>query len=283
MELPSASTVTFFFTDIAGATRILETIGDHRYHQLRSMYRQIVKNSVQERNGRIMDSSGDEVFVSFVSAVDAVEAAVQTQLALIGQPWPEGLDLQVRVGLHTGEARLTEDGYVGRDLHRAVRIASAAHGGQILASQITRNLTEDLLPKGVTFQSLGEYRLKDVVRPMRLFQVNAPGLPSVFPTPRQPGVGTLSDRAMVTIMFTDIVGSTKIHADLGDRQWRELIWRHTMRKSGSNFRGSVASRSILPVTDSLPCLTLRLRRSDAQGTSSEAFRNCSFPSAWGFT
>jgi len=178
-SLPTG-TVTFLFTDIEGSTRLLREFGD-RYAQVLTEHRRVLRTKFAERGGREVDTQGDALFVVFPSARDALSAAVAAQRAVVRHVWPDQLDVRVRMGLHTGEARLGEEGYVGLDVHRAARIGAAAHGGQILLSQTIRDLVADELPAEVSLQDLGERRLRDFARPQRLFQVVAPGLITDFP------------------------------------------------------------------------------------------------------
>src|SRR5262249_54047538 len=112
---------------------------------------------------------------------DAVAAAVAAQRSLANHPWPEGVKVLVRMGLHTGEPQRSAEGYVGLDVHRTARIMSAGHGGQVLLSQTTRELVEQTLPVGVSLRNLGAHRLKDLQQPSHLFQLVIPGLPADFP------------------------------------------------------------------------------------------------------
>ncbi len=125
-------TVTLLFTDIEGSTRLLQRLGD-RYGDVLAECRQLMRATFQEWNGHEVDTQGDAFFVAFARATDAVLAAVEMQRALAAHLWPDGVAMRVRVGLHTGEPSLTAEGYVGLDVHRATRIMSAAHGGQVLA------------------------------------------------------------------------------------------------------------------------------------------------------
>ena len=102
---------------------------------------------VSQFHGHEVDTQGDAFFVAFARATDAVAAAVDAQRALAGHPWPEGVTVRVRMGLHTGEPQLSSEGYVGLDVHRAARIMSAGHGGQVLLSRTTSDLVEHALPE----------------------------------------------------------------------------------------------------------------------------------------
>ena len=178
-DLPSG-TVTFLFTDIEGSTRLLQQLGDD-YPDLLSDHQQLLRDAFEENNGHEVDTQGDAFFVSFSRAKDALLAAIAAQGSINQHPWLEAASLRVRMGLHTGEPALTSGGYVGMDVHRAARICSAGHGGQILLSQTTRDLVEHDLPEGVILRDLGEHRLKDLQRPERLSQLVVANLPSNFP------------------------------------------------------------------------------------------------------
>ncbi|MDP9336966.1 MAG: hypothetical protein M3Q30_27135, partial [Actinomycetota bacterium] len=132
--------------------------------------------------GHEIDTQGDSFFVAFASARDALLAAVEGQLALSSHPWPEGVQIRVRMGLHTGQAVLGGGRYTGLAVHRAARIGAAGHGGQILVSQATQTLLEDEEEDlHVFLRDLGEQRLKDLDRAVRLYQAVAEGLPASFP------------------------------------------------------------------------------------------------------
>ncbi len=178
-------TVTFLFTDIEGSTRLLERLGTDAYAGVLQRHHALVRERIVAHAGVEVTTEGDAFFVVFQSALQAVSAAVAVQRALAAEPWPERVSLRVRMGLHTGEGSLAGDGiYVGLDIHRAARIASAAHGGQVLVSGATRGLIEAALPTGVTLLDLGDHQLKDLAHPEHLSQLAIEGLPARFPPPR---------------------------------------------------------------------------------------------------
>ena len=144
-------------------------------------YRRLLRETFQAGEGYEIDTAGDGFFAAFQRATHAVAVAIATQHAFAIHPWPEGLPVRVRIGLHTGEPTLTSSGYVGLDVHRAARICAAGHGGQTLMSQTTRALVEYALPEGVSLRDLGAHRLKDLQRPERLYQVVISDLPADFP------------------------------------------------------------------------------------------------------
>src|SRR6059058_6298331 len=131
-ELPTG-TVTFLFTDIEGSTRLLHELGD-AYADALAEHRRVLREAFSRHTGVEVDTQGDAFFVAFARAKDALAAAVEAQRGLANGP------IRVRMGLHTGEPVVTDEGYVGIDVHRAARIAAAGHGGQVLLSQATRDL-----------------------------------------------------------------------------------------------------------------------------------------------
>jgi class 3 adenylate cyclase len=159
-ELPSG-TVTFLFSDIEGSTRLLEQLGDG-YADVLGDHRQILRERLGAANGQEIDTQGDAFFFSFTRAKDAVTGAVAAQRALAAHEWPEGIEVKTRMGLHTGEPNVGEEGYVGLDVVRAARICSAGHGGQILLSETTRALVGNNVPDGVEIRDLGRANLKDI-------------------------------------------------------------------------------------------------------------------------
>ena len=158
-ELP-AGTVTFLFTDIEGSTRLLQEHGS-RYADLLAEHRRALRDAFTRHSGVEVDTQGDAFFVAFPSAADAVAAAAEARHELEAGP------IRVRMGIHTGEPIVTDEGYVGVDVHRAARIAAAAHGGQIVLSETTRRL----LDSDTATRDLGEHRLKDLTGPERLHQL----------------------------------------------------------------------------------------------------------------
>ena len=181
MDLPSG-TVTLLFTDIEGSTALAEKAGD-RWPGLLAEHNRILREAFSAHDGVELGSEGDAFFVAFNTAGSAAAAAAEAQRALASHAWPDDDVIRVRMGLHTGEPTPTADGYVGLDMHRAARVANAAHGAQVLLSQATR----DLLPEdldGLTFRDLGDHRLKDLSGPQRLHQLCIDGLAADFPPPR---------------------------------------------------------------------------------------------------
>jgi predicted ATPase/class 3 adenylate cyclase len=181
-ELPTG-TVTFLFTDIEGSTRLFERAPD-LYPVLLDAHRRLLVEAVDAADGAVFGTEGDALFAAFASAAAGIAAATAGQRAMAGHPWPEGHEIRVRMGIHTGEVARSGDDYVGLEVHRAARIAAAAHGGQVVLSQATRELAGDELPEGTELRDLGEHRLKDLSRRERLHELVIQGLRSDFPALR---------------------------------------------------------------------------------------------------
>jgi len=172
-------TVTFLFTDIEGSTRLLQQLGDS-YGDVVRDHRKLLREHLGEKGGTEVDTQGDAFFYSFPRARDAVAGAVSAQRALAGHEWPDSAEVKVRMGLHTGEPSVGDEGYLGLDVVRAARICSAGHGGQILLSETTRALLGNDLPEGVSVVDLGQQNLKDVQHE-RIFQLALDGEQSFPP------------------------------------------------------------------------------------------------------
>src|SRR5215471_16865108 len=166
-DLPTG-VVTLLFTDVEGSTRLLHSLGDE-YGEALQEHRRRLRAAFADHEGVEVDTQGDAFFVAFARASDAVAAAADGQRGLADGP------IRVRMGLHTGEPRLTEEGYVGLDVHKGARIAAVGHGGQVLMSEPTRALVD------AEVRDLGAHRLKDLSAPERIYQLEIDGLPSEFP------------------------------------------------------------------------------------------------------
>jgi predicted ATPase/class 3 adenylate cyclase len=187
-------TVTFLFTDVEGSTRLLAELGD-AYADVLGEHRRALRQVFERHGGVEVDTQGDAFFVAFARARDAVAAAEDAQEALQAGP------VRVRMGVHTGEPVVTDEGYAGMDVHRAARIAAVGHGGQVLVSQSTRDLVPD-----VHLRDLGAHRLKDLTAPERIYQLGD----AEFPPLRS------LDRTNLPIAATPLVGRQQELAELID-------------------------------------------------------------------
>jgi class 3 adenylate cyclase/DNA-binding CsgD family transcriptional regulator len=201
MNALPTGTVTFLFSDIQGSTQLLKDLGRDDYGKLLSLHNELLRSAFEDAGGVEIDRQGDSFFAVFRSAGTAVQAAIAAQRAILQQQWPERAAVRIRMGVHTGEATVGEDGYVGFAVHQASRIGDAGHGGQILLSSTTARLVEHDLPREVSLRDLGENRLDGLDRPERLYQLVVPGLPDVFPPlatrsgmPTAPGASVLLER-----------------------------------------------------------------------------------------
>jgi predicted ATPase/class 3 adenylate cyclase len=195
-DLPTG-TVTFLFTDIEGSTRLLHDLGE-RYADVLALHRRMLREAFARHRGVEVDTEGDAFFVAFERASDGLAAATEAQRALSGTP------VKVRMGLHTGEPLVAEEGYVGIDVHRAARVMAAAHGGQILVSQPTR----DLLGNQFDLHDLGQHRLKDLESAERLYQLGGDAFPplkslhrTTLPIPATPFFGRERELAEVVALL----------------------------------------------------------------------------------
>jgi predicted ATPase/DNA-binding SARP family transcriptional activator/class 3 adenylate cyclase len=242
VELPRG-TVTLLFSDIEGSTRIAIQLRD-RYGDVLSRHHQLLRAAFEEHGGREIGTQGDAFFVAFDRAKQAVAAAVASQRALSEHDWPEGAEVKVRIGIHTSEPSLGADGYHGLGMHRAARICAAGHGGQILLSNVTRELIEDELSDELELLDLGENRLKDLDRPERIFLVLYAGVAQSFPDlktvdgqPLETPFGATPGRPR-TELHIDLLGGFRVAA--GETMVDEAAWR--LRKA----RGLVKLLALTP-------------------------------------
>ena len=178
--------VTLLMTDIEGSTALLRRLGD-RYGPLLNDVRGILREAVVRAGGREIDVRADEFFAVFERPAGAVEAAAAFQRALRARTWPDGLEVRVRAGVHTGYPTLTDVGYIGLAVHTAARVSSAAHGAQILISGETKAALGESEPVALRFRSLGRHHLAGLADLEELYQVEGDGLLAEFPPPRTKG------------------------------------------------------------------------------------------------
>jgi class 3 adenylate cyclase len=179
-------TVTFVFSDIEGSTELMKRLGE-RYGELIGQHRRIIRETFGAHDGAEIDTQGDSFFFAFARARDAVAAAVDAQRAHVEHEWPDGEQVRVRMGLHTGEPAVGAEGYLGVDVVRAARLAATGCGGNVLLSETTRALLGSSLPDGVSIHPLGERKLKDIDEPERIYELAIEGVErSEAATPSSP-------------------------------------------------------------------------------------------------
>jgi class 3 adenylate cyclase/catechol 2,3-dioxygenase-like lactoylglutathione lyase family enzyme len=184
VSLPGG-TVTFLFSDVEGSTDLARRLGE-RYADVLANHLRLLRASVSEQGEHEIDTQGDSLFAVFPRAKPAACAAIEAQRALAKCEWPDGGEPRVRMGLHTGEAAVTENRYLGVAVHHAARICAAGHGGQVLLSQSTAAVLEDDPVAGMELCELGYHQLKDFEQPERIFQLVVPGLRADFPALHAP-------------------------------------------------------------------------------------------------
>lgn len=177
--VPPAGLITLLFTDIEGSTDLVRRLGDG-YAPVLLAHGRLLRRAARAWRGYEVDSQGDAFLFAFQTVADAVSAAIRMQRDIIAA-LPE---VRVRMGVHSGEPSLIDGRYIGLDVHRAARVAAAAHGGQIILSDAAYDLVASQMPDDATTRDLGEHRLKDLHRSRRLYQLMVPGLPDAFPPPR---------------------------------------------------------------------------------------------------
>jgi class 3 adenylate cyclase len=178
-QLPEGP-VTFLDSDVEGSTLLLDRLGE-RYADVLAEQRRLLRAIVREHGGFEIDSRADEFFGAFPESADPVGAALKIQRRLRDHAWPDGTTVRVRIGLHHGRPQMTDEGYVGLDVHRAARIGSAGHGGQILLSEATRQRVEARLPSDAAVHRLGAFVLKGLADLESISQLTVPDLPASFP------------------------------------------------------------------------------------------------------
>jgi len=175
--------ISLLMTDIEGSSALVEALGS-RYERVLAGVRREQRSAVARARGTQVDVRADEFFAVFATPTQAIRAAMDIQRTIGARTWPGGADVKVRAGVHTGEAHLTDEGYIGMAVHLASRLCAAAHGGQILVSGGMRGAIGDDLPAGAGLRSLGRFRIRGIPKPEEILQVSGEGLASRFPPPR---------------------------------------------------------------------------------------------------
>jgi class 3 adenylate cyclase len=214
-------TVTFLFTDIEGSTELVRRLGE-RYADLLGEHRRLLRAAFSEHGGWEIDTQGDAFFVAFDRVKDSILAAVAAQRSLAVHNWPSKPAPKIRIGLHTTEPHIWQEGYAGVGVHRANRICAVGHGGQVLLSRSTAGVSADEEIEGVGLLDLGEHRLKGLEHPERIFQLVIDGLESDFP-PLDTIEGAGLATETVTALFVDLRGATRHLHELPPEQFRALL------------------------------------------------------------
>ncbi len=234
------------FSDIEGSTGLLMRLGP-AYAETLDAQRQVLRSAWSSHGGTEMGTEGDSFFVVFPSAPAAVAAAAAGQRELAGYDWPGGEQARVRMGIHVGNPVLHDGGYVGKDVHRAARIASTAHGGQVVLSEATAHLVQDDLPAGVELMDLGSHQLKDIPRPEHLFQLVVTGLQADFAPLKT--IGAVSN---LPTPPTPLVGRDKELAELAEALALSRMRLVTLTGPGGSGKTRLAIEVALQLVNDFP-------------------------------
>jgi predicted ATPase/class 3 adenylate cyclase len=247
-------TVAFVFTDIEGSTRLAHE-QPQAFTSLLQRHNQLLRSAFE--SGAEVGTAGDALFVAFSAIGDALSAAAAGQRMLAAEPWPDGVEVRVRMGVHVGVAEVAEDTYMGVEVHRAARICAAAHGGQVLVSQAAAQLHG--ASPALSLRSLGDYRLKDFDEPQELFQLGGTGLLERFPPPRTAEARVVSlprestslvgrDRELAEIRRLVMDNRLTTLTGTGGSGKSRLAMR-VARDLAPRFRGPVVFVSLAPLAD----------------------------------
>ena len=256
---PTSGTFTFLLSDIEGSTQLARRLGDGWGGVLADHHR-LLRTAFEQAGGEGIGTQGDAFFVAFRRPKDAVLSALAAQRSLATHPWPEGVALRVRMGIHTGEGSVSDGEYHGLAIHRTARICSACEGGKILLSQATSALLDDEEHDGSAFTliDLGEQQLKDFDRPVRVYQLVAPD-PSEPPATRDGGVIRVlivDDQALVRAGFHMILDAQENIEVVGEAQDGEDAIAEALR-----LRPHVVLMDVrMPVLDGIEATRILLDR-----------------------
>ena len=247
MASPPTGTLTFLFTDIEGSTRLWENNAPAMQAAL-ARHDELLRWAIEERGGYVFKRVGDAFCAAFLTAPDALEAAIEFQRKLLSSELEESVPLRVRIGLHTGAAEERDGDYFGPPLNRVARLLSAAHGSQVLLSLPAQELVRDQLPADTSLRDLGEHRLKDLFRPERVFQLLAPELPSEFPPLR-----TLDTyRNNLPLQPTPLIGREKEVSEVCDLLRHDETRLLTLTGPGGTGKTRLALQAAADLLDDFP-------------------------------
>jgi class 3 adenylate cyclase len=239
MSTLPTGTVTFVFTDVEGSTALLKRLGE-QYRELLSTHRRLIRETFSARVGVEIDTQGDAFFFAFPRAREALAASVEAQRAHARHDWPSGANVRVRMGVHTGEPAVGEEGYHGLDVVRAARICTIGRGGQVLLSETTRALVGDELPARVSVHSLGERHLKDIDEPVRIYALDIEGVEQ--------------SRDPVAVKSEEMPVSAP---------WNEEAFERRLEEAAARHEGAIQEQVLRSIEASLGAGSARVEEGDA--------------------
>ena len=244
-NLPTG-TVTFLFSDIEGSTSLLKRLGDAGYAELLATHRRLMRETFAGYGGQEIDTQGDAFFYSFPRARDGVAAAVAVQQAHAQESWPDSVAVRLRIGLHTGEPAVGDEGYTGLDVVRASRLAAIGRGGQVLLSDTTRAIVANDLPDGVRMRSLGERPLRDIERPEPLTELLIPDVEVTEEGAVAPNKAAAATPAGIPPELPEWLSGPARRFLPGGERTRDMIERRVMDALGEAFEQRNAERAERP-------------------------------------
>jgi predicted ATPase/class 3 adenylate cyclase len=240
-------TPTFLFTDIEGSTQRWEQDPQAMRGAL-PRHDALLRAAIEAHGGVVFKTAGDGVHAAFAKAPDALASALAAQRALAAEHWGTVGPLRVRIALHTGVAEERAGDYFGPALNRIARLLAAGHGGQVLLSQVTQELTRDELPECLELRDLGIHRLKDLTHPEHIFQLIAPDLPADFPALRT----LTAHRVNLPIQPTPLIGREREVAFVRDRLCQDDVRLLTLTGPGGVGKTRLALQAAADVSDDFP-------------------------------
>jgi class 3 adenylate cyclase len=271
-------TVTFAFTDVEASTHLLRRLGE-RYGEVLSKHRRIIRGAFRSAGGTEIDRQGDAFFFAFPRARDGVAAAVEGQRAHARATWPDGSLVRVRIGLHTGEPTMGDEGYLGIDVVMAARICKLARGGDILLSETTRALSRSRLPDGVVAIPVGQRHLKDMDAPVDVYRLAIEDLDGA---PGALGTGPSGRRVQIPEAWEREIGQrfgavgTRLVADLGERIAGSL--EAIAGETSPPATGAATAGENLDVLAARAAASLEEK---LRSKAAAAFRAAHLPATWG--
>jgi predicted ATPase/class 3 adenylate cyclase len=242
-DFPSG-TVTFLFTDVEGSTRRWEQDSPAMLAAIKRHFA-LLEEAISSHKGVRFKTIGDAVQAAFPTALDAVLAAAVAQRALVSEDWGVLGQIPVRMALHTGAATPRDGDYLAPALNRLSRLLAAATGGQILVTEVTRQLIRDHLPTHMDLVDLGEHHLRDLRDAEHVFQLTAPDIPRDFP----PLKSVARQTNNLPLQLTPFIGREGIVSEIHTKLEQHEIRLLTLTGPGGVGKTRLALRAAADLVD----------------------------------